>query len=365
MDIKLLEKRKKNGETSLFMSYYVNGVQKTEDLHINLCEDNKSSETIQNNEDKRLLAKFICAKREWELIARDNEIDEPYPHKPPVLLTSIIQRFISQYTSKDIKVALAMQKKLIAFVGHSKVQLTDVDVPFCRKFYRYLSVRLNGNTPQGYFKKFSMCLNLCVEERLIPDNPARHIRLVSSDEFVKDVLSMEEINLIATTPYHIKYREVKRAFLFACNTGLRWCDLSSLRYSSVDYDNRMLHLVQKKVSQHSKKAILHLNLNSTAMKILRMSSGERNEKVFKMHSYNYSLPQLAEIVKLAGIKKHITFHCGRHSFITNIISHGADIKTAAELAGHSSIRHTEKYVHLVNELKRKAVDSLEEVDIVE
>lgn len=365
MDIKLLEKRKKNGATSLFLSYYVNGIQKTEDLHIILKECCENSEEIQSNDDKRLLAKFICAKREWEMIARENEVDAPYPHKPPILLLSVVQRFISQYTSKDIKVALAMQKKLIAFVGHSRVQLTDVDVPFCRKYYRYLCCRLHGNTPQGYYKKFSMCLNLCVEERLIPDNPARHIRLVGSDEFVKDVLSMEEICKIATTIHHNKYREVKRAFLFACNTGLRWCDLSNLRYGSVDYDNRMLHLVQKKVSQHSKKAILHLNLNATAIKILQMSAGDRNEKVFKMHSYNYSLRQLAEIVEQAGIKKHITFHCGRHSFITNIISHGADIKTAAELAGHSSIRHTEKYVHLVNELKRKAVDSLEEVDIVE
>ena len=33
-------------------------------------------------------------------------------------------------------------------------------------------------------------------------------------------------------------------------------------------------------------------------------------------------------------------------------------KTAAELAGHSTIRHTEKYIHIVDELKRKAVDSL-------
>lgn len=139
-----------------------------------------------------------------------------------------------------------------------------------------------------------MCLNLCVEERLIADNPARRIHTVSSDEFVKNVLSIEEINKIATTLHHNKYKEVKRAFIFACNTGLRWCDLSELQYGSIDFDNRMLHLVQKKVDRHSKKAILHLNLNATAMNILQMGNGEKNEKVFKLHNYNYSLRVLAQ-----------------------------------------------------------------------
>ena len=54
-------------------------------------------------------------------------------------------------------------------------------------------------------------------------------------------------------------------------------------------------------------------------------------------------------------------HCARHSFITNIMANGANIKTAASLAGHSTTRHTEKYVHIIDELKQKAVDSLPDI----
>lgn len=57
----------------------------------------------------------------------------------------------------------------------------------------------------------------------------------------------------------------------------------------------------------------------------------------------------------------ITFHLARHSFITNIMANGANIKTAASLAGHSTTRHTEKYVHIIDELKQKAVDSLPDI----
>ena len=55
------------------------------------------------------------------------------------------------------------------------------------------------------------------------------------------------------------------------------------------------------------------------------------------------------------------FHSFRHSFITNIMANGANIKTAASLAGHSTTRHTEKYVHIIDELKQKAVDSLPDI----
>jgi len=56
-------------------------------------------------------------------------------------------------------------------------------------------------------------------------------------------------------------------------------------------------------------------------------------------------------------------YCARHSFITNIMANGANIKTAASLAGHSTTRHTEKYVHIIDELKQKAVDSLPDLTI--
>ena len=67
--------------------------------------------------------------------------------------------------------------------------------------------------------------------------------------------------------------------------------------------------------------------------------------------------------KRAGIQKHITFHCARHSFITNIMLQGANIKTASVLAGHSTVRHTEKYVHIIDKVKQQAVDSLPDLEL--
>ena len=67
-------------------------------------------------------------------------------------------------------------------------------------------------------------------------------------------------------------------------------------------------------------------------------------------------------VKRAGIDKHITWHCARHSFAVNILNNGANIKTVASLLGHSCLKHTEKYTRAVDSLKEAAINSLSEIE---
>ena len=62
-------------------------------------------------------------------------------------------------------------------------------------------------------------------------------------------------------------------------------------------------------------------------------------------------------VRLAGIKP-ITFHQLRHTFCSRLAAAGVDIATIQELAGHSSIVMTRRYMHPHNGLKQQAVELL-------
>ena len=65
---------------------------------------------------------------------------------------------------------------------------------------------------------------------------------------------------------------------------------------------------------------------------------------------------LDEWVKAAGIPKHITYHCSRHTAATMLLTLGADLYTVSKILGHSSIKTTEVYAKIVDKKKVETVN---------
>lgn len=54
----------------------------------------------------------------------------------------------------------------------------------------------------------------------------------------------------------------------------------------------------------------------------------------------------------------LAFHCSRHSFASLLLENGVDIYTIKDLMGHTNVRTTQIYTHIVNEKKEKAANTL-------
>lgn len=303
--------------------------------------------------DKRMLAETIRAQREIELSSNNRGYIPS--HRKNLDFFTYFQRQIDKSARKNTRMLDASLSKLKKFYAKDLLPCSLIDEQFCRDFRQSLSKNLSGETPHDYFKIFCSILRSAFREKIIGSlpfdgvpNPKPSSRILS-----KDILTGAEVSALAKTK--CPNDEVKRAFLFCCFTGLRAADVRNLTWKNIDFKNKTIKFKQTKTNSNTLPP-----LNRSAIFLLG-TEGKPHEKVFSLGSQNGVNKSLKSWVEKADINKHITFHCARHTYATLLLIHGADLKTASLLLGHTTTRETEKYTHISEKMKRKAVDALPEL----
>lgn len=230
-----------------------------------------------------------------------------------------------------------------------------------RKFVDYLKDNSEGEGASTAYARFKKIVKYAQEKGLLKSNPCTGITCQRNDVLTKDVLSAEEIARLVSTHYQGENPDIRRAFILTLYTGIRFCDVKDLTFSDVDYTNAILSFEQSKTSGHSTASRVYMPIRSDLLQVIGRPEDYgkgKKDRIFDLPSHTMCLKALRHWTARAGIEKHITWHCGRHSFATQILTNGANVKVVATLLGHSGLRYIEKYTRALDEAKVKAVDSL-------
>lgn len=282
------------------------------------------------------------------------------------------QSYIDKYTKKDCRMVVLALRRFKDFLHDTpeytkfekSIKPKQISRDMVEDFTDYLQSRSVGEGAKSIYARFKKVVRYAVDHDVILKNPCNGITIkVDDQQLRKDVLSLDEVQRLAATHYDNENPNIRRAFLFCLYSGLRFCDVRDLTFANVDYSNRLLRFEQNKTKGHSASSGVVIPLTDVHLRLIGEPTEGKGSIIFPLPSYEACSQAVKRWVKRAGIDKHISWHCARHSFAVNILNNGANIKTVASLLGHSGLKHTEKYTRAVDSLKEAAINSLPEIEI--
>ena len=245
-------------------------------------------------------------------------------------------------------------------------------------FIEELSDTLSPKTVRDIVTKLKEIINFYEEEH----NTKLNIKKMSLPKMNKkeiQILSNKEKQKLEK--YCIQQNDLKSLGILIClNTGLRVGEVCALRWENVDFETRRIHVektIERIYSKEENKTIVIIDtpksitsvrtipINSKLYNILKQIRGKskKTDFVLTVSSEHYVEPRnyqyhFKEILKRSKVKKY-KFHTLRHTFATNCIEAGMDIKSLSEILGHADVSITLNiYVHSSDKAKRKYLEKI-------
>lgn len=268
-----------------------------------------------------------------------------------------------QNSSKSIRVNWDREVKLMKMFTEGKPMIfSTIDMNLLEDYKNFLI-----NAPQGGFKKGTITRNTAstyfsifkaglhqafIDGYLTVDIAAKAKNIAYSDK-QREYLTIDELNTLAATPCDRPI--MKRASLFSALTGMRHSDIQKLKWKEIIKDGEHYRIL---FTQQKTKGVQYMPISDQAYQLCG-ERGEPDRLVFEgLQDPSWINKPLERWIKAAGITKHITFHCFRHTYATLQLTNGTDIYTVSKMLGHTKVTTTQIYAKIVDEKKEQAADTI-------
>ena len=369
--IRIRERKLANGNISLYLDIYVKGTRKVESLNLYLVpeidKDSRARNAITRQQAEKVKSDRILALqshgiKQWDKVK-----------KSCISLVDFLKQYETEsfgFTESTLKGRRDMRKKIeehLADICRPDFGLAEVDVEFCRGFLDFLQNAKHGVSKEKGKTISNGCahhhqavlngeLNKAVREGYIKSNPLKSIpskEKYQPTESEREYLTMDEVKILMNTD--CPHTEVKRAFLLSVFTGLRLSDIRTLTWAKMlNAPDGVTKLIRTKMQKTQK--YINLPLSVEAMSCLNKKD-DPNELIYTLPAGTSNIERnIKKWLEAAGIEKHITFHCARHTFATMMLTLGADLFTTSKLMGHTNVQTTSIYAKIVDQKKVETVN---------
>lgn len=246
---------------------------------------------------------------------------------------------------------------LLSFCEQQEMNPLDIQLEDLQHFAVQLHEHQIGPTSQARIlsgiRSFYKYLLLSGE---IEQDPTELLESPHLGERLPEVLSTDEIDQIQKS-IDLSKPEGQRnktiiEVLFSC--GLRVSELVNLKLSNLYLEEGFVRVMGKGSKERlvpiSSKAIRELQYWFMDRNLMKIQQGEEDYVFLNRRGKHLTRTMILIMLKrqavAAGITKTISPHTLRHSFATELLKGGADLRAIQAMLGHESIGTTELYMHI-------------------
>ena len=207
---------------------------------------------------------------------------------------------------------------------------------------------------------------MLVIEGSLKENPAELLDMPSRGKHLPDVLTDDDVAAMQATldrslPGPARNYVIIEV-LYGC--GLRVSELVNLKLSNIYAEDEMLQIFGKGSKER------WVPINARALRLLedyihmersqlKIQPGEEKYVFLNLRGHHLSRVAVFQFIKeaaeKAGIRKSVSPHSLRHTFATELVQNGADLRAVQEMLGHECLSTTEIYTHLSRQFLRETL----------
>ena len=261
-------------------------------------------------------------------------------------------------TVKNYYKTLRKLRSVYKFLPFQEVNLDSV-----KKLQKQLlSDGYETNTIGDFHKIFKKFINIAIQKGDLHKNPYENFNIRFA-RTKREFLNQDELQIlldIYNTPSIVTdaHYSILRYFLFMCFSGLRFQDLANLKTKDIKDGYLDFRPLKTKDIKMGHRIEINPILQRLIEESLNSPFKKKNQKVFDCITLQKTNVALKSLAAKAGIMKNLSCHVGRHTFATNFLTSGGKIEVLKEILGHSDIKTTMIYVHMVDKQRKEMMNTM-------
>lgn len=264
------------------------------------------------------------------------------------------------YSKKTKNTYYEVLKEYEMFLIAKKLNVLKIEIDDANHYKAHLiSSGYSNKTSSLHLSAVRSFYNFLIEINLLNSNPYASIKNPKIEKKLPNFLNNSEISVLYDGVSSLSDLKIRNKLIidFLYATGIRVSELTSIKVSDLDFSNYSFKVFGK----GSKERIIYfkacdLDLLDLYLKEKRFNilNGATSEYLFISKSGKpLTTRSIENIVKTffrdKNIKNKVTPHTMRHTYATDLLNNGADIRSVGELLGHESLNTTQIYTHVTSE----------------